>query len=473
MAADRKTITRLLRDIQRLPIPGHYLVTTGQHALTLSIEDDRILLFDQNNACYFQVVDRTSSGDLAPVLFNALLPLLDCDVSLSGVYAEVQCGRFRSRLPSDPEKPWNINNHSFLKAFQAYAVFTIQAALPANSSRKAVAGIDEQLEWLSDQQFNRVPDVNIADARGVTRLHLASRAGNQVSVAEQLRAKAWHSPVTEAGQTPLSLAKAKGQQEVIKLLQAEGAIETAGPPDSEPSTLLYQRYSQPQVHPEPQIYQPDYRHPTSERMPDQNFGQHCQASCGTGAGDSGSPDGYRFRKAIAAIGRGEDPVSQGVERTVQGMVKISYEHFPEETQKVLNGLAASGEAIDAVVDFADRTTGRVVSKKWNSLDQVTRDELAGYGKILSVVVPVSKVKGLTAPKNYFGSKTKENIKEVLEPKFGPPKSQREHADTYNNKQTKRSFNVHEEPGHNNGKPHVDVRRRGGYEERKYDLKDVE
>ena len=394
MAADRKTITRLLRDIQRLPIPGHYLVTTEQHVLALSIEDDRIILFDQNNPCYFQVVDRASSDDLAPVLFNALLPPLDCDISISDAYAEVQCGRFRSRLPSDPDKPWNIKNHSFLKAVQAYAVFTIQAVLPTNSSRKAVAGIDEQLEWLSDQQFNRVPNVNIADARGVTRLHLASRAGNQVSVAEQLRAKAWHSPVTEAGQTPLSLAKARGQQEVVKLLQAEGAIETAGPPDSEPSTLLYQRYSQPQVHPEPQIYQPDYRHPATERLPGQSFGQHCQAGCGTGVGDSGSPDGYRFRKAIAAIGRGEDPVSQGVERTVQGMVKISYEHFPEETQKILNGLAASGEAVDAVIDFADRTTGRVVSKKWNSLDQVTRDELAGYGKIFSVIVPATKVRGL-------------------------------------------------------------------------------
>ncbi|MGB1272546.1 MAG: hypothetical protein ACPG5T_10775 [Endozoicomonas sp.] len=279
--------------------------------------------------------------------------------------------------------------------------------------------------------------------------------------------------MTEAGQTPLSMARVKRQQKVVQLLQAEGAIETAGHPDSEQSTLLYQRYSQPQVHPEPQIYQPNYRQSVSGRLPGQGFDQHCQAGCGSGVGDSGSPDGYRFRKAIAAIGRGEDPVSQGVERTVQGMVKISYEHFPEETQKVLNGLAASGEAVDAVIDFADRTTGRVVSKKLNSLDQRTRDELAGYGKILSVVVPVSKVKGLTAPKNYFGSKTKEDIKEVLETKFGSPESQREHADTYYNKQTKRSFNVHEESGHNNGKPHVDVRRRGGYEERKYDLKDME
>ncbi|WP_152558780.1 hypothetical protein [Endozoicomonas numazuensis] len=77
------------------------------------------------------------------------------------------------------------------------------------------------------------------------------------------------------------------------------------------------------------------------------------------------------------------------------MVKISYEHFPEETQKVLNGLTASGEAVDAVVDFADKATGRAVSKKWISLDQATRDELAGYGKIFSVAVPAAKVRKLT------------------------------------------------------------------------------
>ena len=405
MAADRKTINQLLRDIQRLPIPGHYLVTTEQHALALSIEAGRIILFDQNNPCYFQVVDRSSSDDLAPILFNALLPLLSCDLSLSDTFAEVQCGRFRSRLPSDPNKPWEINNHSFLKAFQVNAVFTIQAALPANSSGKAVARIDEQLEWLSDQQFYRVPDINTVDARGVTRLHLASRAGNQTSVVEQLRAKAWHSPVTEAGQTPLSLARARGYQEIVQLLQQlgaiEGAIETAGHPDSAPSTLLYQRYSQPQAHPEPQIYQPNYHHPAPERLPGQGFGQntfnqHCSTGCGTGGGGSDSLEGYRFRKAVAAIGRGEDPVSQGIEQTVQGMVKISYEHFPEETQQVLSRLAASGEAIDAVVDFADRATGRVVSKKWNNLDQVTRDELVGYGKVLSVVVPATKVKGLAS-----------------------------------------------------------------------------
>ena len=396
MAADRKAITQLLKDIQQLPIPSHYLIITEQHALALSIETDHITLFDQNNPCYFQIVDRTSSDDLALALFNALLPPLDCNVSISGAYAEAQCGSFRSRLPSDPERPWEINNQSFLKAFQAYAVFTIQAALPANSSGKAVADIDEQLEWLSDQQFYRVPDVNTADARGVTRLHLASRAGNQISVAEQLRANAWHSPVTEAGQTPFSMARAKGQQEVVQLLQQQGAIEAAGHPSSDTSTLLYQRYSQPQVHPEPQIYQPDYRHPASERLSGQSFGQHCQAGCGTGVGSSDNLKGYRFRKAMASLGRGEDPVSRLIDRVDQvqdNAVKFALKRHPTLGAIILSSRHITGEFIAEQVDLLDKVTGQVVSESWNNLDQNHKDELNGLLK-LATVLPGGKGLGI-------------------------------------------------------------------------------
>lgn len=82
-------------------------------------------------------------------------------------------------------------------------------------------------------------------------------------------------------------------------------------------------------------------------------------------------------------------------------------------------------------------------------------------------------KGLITPNKYFRSKTKQEVKNALEKKYGPPKSSREHADTYYNDKTKRSYNVHEESGHNDGKPHIDIRRRGGYDERKYNLKEGE
>ncbi|MCH9636312.1 MAG: hypothetical protein S4CHLAM81_15430 [Chlamydiales bacterium] len=77
--------------------------------------------------------------------------------------------------------------------------------------------------------------------------------------------------------------------------------------------------------------------------------------------------------------------------------------------------------------------------------------------------------GLIAPKQYFASKSIEELGCILRKKFGPPKSTRKFAETYYNPRTRRSFNLHKEPGHNYGRPHVDVRRRGGYSEKKYDL----
>lgn len=86
-------------------------------------------------------------------------------------------------------------------------------------------------------------------------------------------------------------------------------------------------------------------------------------------------------------------------------------------------------------------------------------------------------KGLTTPTKYFGGKTKREVQTVMERKFGRGHSHN-NATTYHNRRTLRSFNVHQGPGHRNGRPHVDIRRRGRnrvgrYRERKHDLKDDE
>ena len=78
--------------------------------------------------------------------------------------------------------------------------------------------------------------------------------------------------------------------------------------------------------------------------------------------------------------------------------------------------------------------------------------------------------GLVTPKRFFGSLTKAQAEAALELKYGPPKSTRSNGKTYYNPKTKRSFNVHEEPGHREGRPHIDVRRRGNHPELKFDLK---
>jgi len=77
------------------------------------------------------------------------------------------------------------------------------------------------------------------------------------------------------------------------------------------------------------------------------------------------------------------------------------------------------------------------------------------------------VRGLTTPSKYFSNRTAKEVSESMTRKFGPPKSVREGAETFYNSKTQRSLNLHTDPAH--GPPHVDIRRRGGFPERKYPL----
>ena len=110
------------------------------------------------------------------------------------------------------------------------------------------------------------------------------------------------------------------------------------------------------------------------------------------------------------------------------------------------------------------------SKAATNEEQLGRD-VAPAVAIVATLLLRKPEPGLTAPRTFFGNKTKSEVKAVLEAKYGPPKSSRLGADTYYDARGKRSYNVHEEAGHNDGKPHVDIRRRGGYPERKYDLQE--
>ena len=76
-------------------------------------------------------------------------------------------------------------------------------------------------------------------------------------------------------------------------------------------------------------------------------------------------------------------------------------------------------------------------------------------------------KGLTTPRKFFGDKTAEGARDALGAKFGPPRSSRPDADTFYNAKTGRSFNVHTDPAH--GPPHVDIRRRGPFPDRRVPL----
>jgi RHS repeat-associated protein len=76
--------------------------------------------------------------------------------------------------------------------------------------------------------------------------------------------------------------------------------------------------------------------------------------------------------------------------------------------------------------------------------------------------------GLTPPGEYFRKMTAAETRRALELKLGPARNVRPGADTFYNPATGRSFNVHTDPAH--GPPHVDVRRRGPFQDRVYPLK---
>lgn len=73
-------------------------------------------------------------------------------------------------------------------------------------------------------------------------------------------------------------------------------------------------------------------------------------------------------------------------------------------------------------------------------------------------------KGLITPRTYFESKTKAEAETALKSKFGivekTSERHKKHATNYFDNRVKRSYQVHEEPGHQNGKAHIDIRRRG-------------
>ena len=99
----------------------------------------------------------------------------------------------------------------------------------------------------------------------------------------------------------------------------------------------------------------------------------------------------------------------------------------------------------------------------------------GCGPVTSLKclgMPLISIGRVTTPKKYFESRPKSQVEAVLEKKFGPPRSVRDTARTYYNPTSMRSYNVHQDPAHQSGRPHVDIRRRGGYPERIYYLREA-
>jgi RHS repeat-associated protein len=64
------------------------------------------------------------------------------------------------------------------------------------------------------------------------------------------------------------------------------------------------------------------------------------------------------------------------------------------------------------------------------------------------------------PKQYFSSKTYQEVETILLGKFGSPRGGGTYNKSFFNPKTGRTFNLHHDPSHRGGRPHVDIRKRG-------------
>ncbi|WP_139330653.1 contact-dependent growth inhibition system immunity protein [Rhizobium sp. RU33A] len=110
------------------------------------------------------------------------------------------------------------------------------------------------------------------------------------------------------------------------------------------------------------------------------------AAYATGVGDGDPLEG------LAVIGRGDDTLSQAMATATTEIIELSARHYPDQTIAVLSVLQATNNAIDATITYVDGATGKEVSTRWNRLDQRTREQLIGGGKILQIALPAASVK---------------------------------------------------------------------------------
>ena len=67
-------------------------------------------------------------------------------------------------------------------------------------------------------------------------------------------------------------------------------------------------------------------------------------------------------------------------------------------------------------------------------------------------------KGLMTPGKFFGSVSQKQAQKLLATKYGQPVFKNQFKKSFYNNRTRRSFTIHNEPGH--GLPHVDINTRG-------------
>lgn len=87
--------------------------------------------------------------------------------------------------------------------------------------------------------------------------------------------------------------------------------------------------------------------------------------------------------------------------------------------------------------------------------------MLGAGKAGYQIYKASRAtKGLITPEKFFGGLTHKQAEKVLMRKFGSPRGGGSSNKSFFNSKTKRTYNLHQDPLHRGGKPHIDIRKRG-------------
>lgn len=98
---------------------------------------------------------------------------------------------------------------------------------------------------------------------------------------------------------------------------------------------------------------------------------------------------------LAAIGRGDDPISKAINGLIVGGVSLAASKYPDETKSMLNLLSKAAGFIEAKVTYYDQATGGYVSAAWSSLTPTQQQAIIGAVTIVTLDADaIKKVAGL-------------------------------------------------------------------------------
>ena len=424
VATTQSSTVQLLRELVKLPFPAHYLLTSGQHTIALSVEKDHLTLFDQNAPCYFLRVERTRAEHLANSVFHAISAHLNCKATVDGRGATVECGPYGTFLPA-PESgslDWNDVEQavSELNHKHPLAVWSLQAVMPTNTAAADLQEAEWRVEWLTGTLMNTLPThINASDAKGFTRLHLSSRSGNSESVKALLKAGADPTQDSLEGYSAYDMAcrfhpdtaalikehlLAKGiHPQCQQNEHPPGSLELAKPWHDSSQPIPDNLFQSHQQTLQEDYYNPSASLPASSFSHDHNHGHCASNDCGSISTDN-SWESFKFRKALGTIGRGEDLLSRFVDRVEQvqdNVVRLVTDRHPTLQAISVSTRQAAGSIVAEQVDLLDRVSGRVISQSWNNLDPSLKDELNGVLKIAAVVPGGKGLSTLAGRGKYF------------------------------------------------------------------------